>query len=219
MKRAPIVASPEALVLFSSEAVSDVDLLMALVYTGTDVQGNLRWWLRQDIDKYPGKWGRCAHALSRCVGRLEEEPPRWLYHGLNGVKVPEGAEHHGTYDNFISLSTSYEVAAAFAKGHMGTAGPVPGEVATVLCFDVRTFWEPHICKHGPAKGACHKVFRLADMQWLSKFPAEKEWLMTPGNKQGNGPYMKFKPLAKVDGIFRWHVWYDGQAFLNDWYPV
>ena len=139
-----------------------------LHYTSTDVQGELRRFLRSDFrldGPWRLKWQTLTAALRSAAIALHETPPDEMYHGLNGVHVPPTDPDDDTgfhYLNFISLSMSLKVAQTFALGIAGTVSK-PSTRGTVLFVDMRSDSQA-------------EDYAVADVRWISKFPDEQEWL-------------------------------------------
>eukprot|EP00929_Paragymnodinium_shiwhaense_P065032 TRINITY_DN32645_c0_g4_i1.p1 TRINITY_DN32645_c0_g4~~TRINITY_DN32645_c0_g4_i1.p1 ORF type:complete len:415 (+),score=16.53 TRINITY_DN32645_c0_g4_i1:55-1299(+) len=189
-----------------AEQLTDAELLMTLVYTGSDVQGDLRRWLRMDLGRdtpEAKKWGACSDCLKVAVMKLAEEPPQaHLYHGLNGVVVKaDWLQYH----SFISLSLSYHQAVIFAQGEGGTVED-PSSVGTVLCMRSEFFSPANPRREWQGRQVNCTFWCAADMQWLSKFTYEQEWLMVPRYiREHSG--MSFKELPKdvKNGVFLWDI--------------
>lgn len=148
--------------------VLDVELFAALLYTGTDAQGDIRRALREPIDhrELADGWRWTIAALRHLVIKLAERPPEWLYHGLNNVRMPGRGDLYGSswlsYNNLVSGSMSVKMARLFGKGEKGTVA-ASSKYGTVLHFDM-----------GRSRGVL-----AADMRWISKFGDEQEWLTIP----------------------------------------
>eukprot|EP01047_Picozoa_sp_COSAG01_P007421 COSAG01_NODE_282_length_19505_cov_101.588117_3_plen_553_part_00 len=162
-----------------AQGVLDIELFALLLYTGSEAQGMIRKALRAPADDLASitGWQWTLHAIKHAVMKLSETPPKWLYHGLNGVSMKEedyrvdtgyGMHYHMfSYANLISTSMSMDMATTFAIGAGGTVAAADVKtVGSVLCFDTEVGSYEH-----------ERVY--ADLRWISKFPDEQEWLMIP----------------------------------------
>mmetsp|Transcript_87236 Transcript_87236/g.152249 ORF Transcript_87236/g.152249 Transcript_87236/m.152249 type:complete len:242 (+) Transcript_87236:170-895(+) len=201
--------------------LTDAELLGCVVYTGTAAQGNIRLWLRSKRNESdPKKWWVTANAIRRAVAKLKEDPPEWLYHGLNGVHVEvspvTGHAEIFQYGNFISASMSNDVSTDFAKGEGGTVDS-PSQSGTVLHIHAPSFCKQHL--HGESDYGRNWV--MADMRWISKFPSEEEWLLAPlsiGRHSmsslrtlSSGEAASLPADLNLPGIYRWVMY---QQFVN-----
>lgn len=152
--------------------VLDVEIFAGLLYTGTDAQGSIRKALREPVENidFAESWSWTIRALQHLIIKLDEQPPDFLYHGLNNVRPnpnswsQQTGQLRGSYNNFVSGSMSLDMARTFAKGEGGTVTSA-GRYGTVFHFNTHQV-------------AGTSMF-CADMRWLSKFADEQEWLMLP----------------------------------------
>ena len=129
------------------------------------------------------EWWWTVQAIRHAAIKLSEPPPRWLYHGLNGVGLLNPRKYYAEwgpgpgflsdgyvcgYANLISTSMSEDMATTFAKGQGGTVDTAQA-LGSVLCFDSR--------REDQANG--HHELATCDLRWISKFPDEQEWLLIP----------------------------------------
>merc|ERR1711884_731885 len=78
----------QEIVQLNKTDVRDEELLALILYTGTDVQGDVRKWLRTPIDSgslqqmlqvvTSGRWSWTVHNIRKAVKKLCEEPPEVL---------------------------------------------------------------------------------------------------------------------------------------------
>jgi len=150
--------------------------LALLIYTGTEMQSDIRKEFRDDIcANY--KWTYVSLMIREAVKLLSEQPPKLLYHGLNGVIAKTGDQV--CYDNFVSFSQSYDVAIDFAKGK--PTAKTPKQIGMILILDtseLKSWGQANLLK---SKGLVSQTWYFADMRKISKFPAEQEWLYFPHN--------------------------------------
>jgi len=187
--------------------VTDVELFVLVLYTGTEAQGQIRRALRQK-DGSAEEWRWTTIAIRHAVIKLAEDPPESLYHGLNGVRLSDETlvcnergtlaaiygTYYSTYFNLISGSMDEDIARDFAAGAGGTVAS-PSTVGTVLCF---CHWDS--CSGSPMRmgfAAC------ADLRWISKFPYEQEWLMVP---VGRGCYLSYDGRPGGEAAATWEEW-------------
>lgn len=168
-----------------------------LIYTGTAMQSDIRKEFRtdDDISSIEYKWGYVSRTICRAVKLLSEEPPKLLYHGLNGVKAKNGDVVF--YDNFVSFSQSFEVAKDFANGNPTVKKPK--KTGMILVLDTSQL------KDG-SKSLVNSYFYFADMRKISKFPGEEEWLFyhnNPPTSEDKDQYQwKLKEIKEVGNVKR-----------------
>jgi len=172
---------------FKKNRTTVAHILSLLIYTGTDMQGDIRLYLRSitDGDNINKKWYFTASVICQAIYHLREQPPKILFHGLNGVTAKD--KQLIWYDNFISFSESNEVATIFAKGQGGTVKHKDKmELGTVLILDTTRLrlWN---------KSLINGSIFFANMQRISKFVAEREWLCFPD------PFFTWQ-LEKIKGV-------------------
>jgi len=179
------------------QPVLEIELFAALLYTGTDAQGQIRKALRNESDSEAQSWYWTIVALRHLVIKLAETPPDWLFHGLNNVRPPTRESIYGggwvSYNNMISGSMSLPMGRRFALGEEGTAGPNRSNVGTVLHINMTD----------------QEGIVAADMRWISKFPDEQEWLMIPGLSNFTGLHLyesRSEPLEGGELIHQMCTW-------------
>lgn len=180
--------------------LTDAELLVTLLYTGTAIQGDLRKWIRNDDEFFTSRWVCTVRTLKLAVWKLQETPPDMCYHGLNGVLARQRKQFQ--YLNVLSLSMEFSIAKNFAQGCGGTVSD-PSHVATVLCVNTKSFHEQEESRFRRI-GIPPKSWYFADMRWLSKFPSEKEWIMVPFYT-GISAFMDCQRLPAEDGVHLWLV--------------
>lgn len=138
-------------------------------------QADIRTWLRigEAYGEYgpaAKKWEITTFLIAEAVVALQETPPPILYHGLNGVKLDSDinaeqffGQKFFWYNNLISTAPDPSIARSFASGTGGTVAE-PASAGTIISFQTESFVPEEV---------------PADMQWLSKFPDEREWLVRP----------------------------------------
>ena len=157
----------------SNHGLNEAEILSILIYTGTKIQGTFRKHMIGASKKALAWPYLCAllYIAIRKQGMPDADEDLNVYHGLHNVtlapiadKFDEGSQELViSSSTFISASRDKEVAAKFASGEGGTTRGAPKSHGLLLKMRLTKQRHP----------AC------ADVAWLSKFPDEKEVLISP----------------------------------------
>lgn len=113
----------------------EAEMLAVIMYTGTDCYADLRMTQQGRNLENEQKWYKFSYTLDCAIMKLsyfdQIKPPRYLYHGLNGVKViDKGIFQYNafgeiddsmgcsfSYSTFVSMTEDHEIAESFMLGY------------------------------------------------------------------------------------------------------